>query len=298
MTSAHYGHKIDAKEGYDIIECEVCGFTHVSPLPSFEELDKFYKEAFYVTERPTHFVQKQQDEPWLNLQYADRYDTFEQHLPIGRRNLLDVGAGAGYFLKYGQNRGWAVKGIEPSPQAVTYAQSMGVDQVVGYLTRDTAHHLGTFDVIHASLVLEHVPNPIELIQIMYGMLAEGGIICITAPNDYNPFQKTLREIDNYQPWWVCPDHHLNYFTPSSLQGLLEKQGFSIIQKETSFPLDMFLLMGDNYVGNNTLGRECHHKRVRFETKLAAAGKNDLKRRLYQALAELDLGREICIYAQK
>ncbi|MEL4300398.1 class I SAM-dependent methyltransferase [Shewanella xiamenensis] len=298
MTTEHFGRKIDAKDGYDIIECEVCGFTHVSPLPTFEELDTFYKEAFYVTEKPTFFKQKQEDEAWLNLQYSDRYDTFEQHLPSTRRRVLDVGAGAGYFLKHGQSRGWTVKGIEPSPQAVEYARSMGVDQEVGYLTSESAGQLGQFDVIHASLVLEHVPNPIELIRIMYGMLTEGGIICISTPNDYNPFQQALRDVDKFQPWWVCPQHHLNYFSPDSLQQLLEKHAFTVLRKEASFPIDMFLLMGDNYVGDNTLGRACHHKRVRFETRLAEAGKNDVKRHLYQALAELNLGREICIYGQK
>lgn len=126
------------------------------------------------------------------------------------------------------------------------------------------------------------------------MLTKVGIICISTPNDYNPFQQALRDVDKFQPWWVCP----HYFSPDSLQQLLERHAFNVLSKEASFPIDMFLLMGDNYVGDNTLGRACHHKRVRFETQLAAAGKNELKRKLYQALAELNLGREICIYGQK
>ncbi|MFV7770877.1 class I SAM-dependent methyltransferase [Shewanella marisflavi] len=298
MMSEHIGRKLDSKEGFDIIECETCGFTHISPLPSFEILDKFYKEEFYVTEKPEFFKQKQEDEAWLNLQYSDRYDTFEQYLPSTRRTLLDVGAGAGYFLKHGQQRGWTVKGIEPSPHAVAYAKQMGVDEIIGYLTTETRKALGKFDVINASLVLEHVPNPIELVELMYGMLNDGGILCISTPNDYNPFQQTLAEVEDYQPWWVCPKHHINYFSPDSLQRLLERQKFTVVHKEASFPLDMFLLMGDNYVGDGKLGRNCHHKRVRFESQLASAGKNDLKRALYQVFATLNIGREICIYGQK
>lgn len=69
-------------------------------------------------------------------------------------------------------------------------------------------------------------------------------------------------------------------------------------KETSFPIDMLLLMGDNYIGNEQLGRACHHKRVRFEASLANAGLNELKRKLYRSLAEINLGREVCIYGKK
>ncbi|GAI77011.1 unnamed protein product, partial [marine sediment metagenome] len=47
----HHGEAIDSKDGYDVIECEACGFKHVIPIPTPEELDKLYKEEFYSTEK-------------------------------------------------------------------------------------------------------------------------------------------------------------------------------------------------------------------------------------------------------
>ena len=57
-------------------------------------------------------------------------------------------------------------------------------------------------------------------------------------------------------------------------------------------------MGDNYVGDDELGRACHVKRMTFEKNLAAAGLNDIKRKLYRALAAEGLGREIVLVGRK
>jgi ABC-type hemin transport system ATPase subunit len=57
-------------------------------------------------------------------------------------------------------------------------------------------------------------------------------------------------------------------------------------------------MGDNYVGNDRLGRECHGKRKILEQNLARAGLTGLKRRLYQALASLGIGREVVMVGRK
>ena len=62
-------------------------------------------------------------------------------------------------------------------------------------------------------------------------------------------------------------------------------------------IDMFLLMGQNYVGNDSLGRKCHQMRMSFEQNLEKAGMGELKRDLYRKLASMGLGREIQIVAR-
>ncbi|WP_350976654.1 methyltransferase domain-containing protein [Shewanella sp. AC34-MNA-CIBAN-0136] len=293
----HTGAIIDNKDGFDIIECTQCGFKHVNPLPEHEVLERLYKEEYYSVEKPFSIKRQHEDEVWLNLQYSDRYDTFENQLVAEHRSLLDLGSGPGFFLKHGKERGWNVLGIEPSIQACQHARSLGVDVINDFFNPITASTLGQFDVIHASLVLEHIPNPIELLTLARTCLKPNGIMCITAPNDYNPFQQALVKSGEHLPWWVVPKHHLNYFTPKSLANLLNNIGMEVFLNETTFPMDMFLLMGDDYVGNDQLGRACHQKRMRFDLNLDKAGLNETKRAIYRALASLNIGREICIYAR-
>ena len=226
------------------------------------------------------------------------HHTFEQFLPPHRRRILDAGSGPGFFLLHGKQRGWQVLGIEPSAQAAAHSRELGLEIVEDFLTDETVNELGTFDVVHMSEVLEHIPDPRGMMQLARRLLTPGGLICVAVPNDYNPFQYALRTVCGYQPWWVAPPHHINYFDFESLSRLLSSRGFGVLLREATFPIDMFLLMGDNYVGNDVLGRQCHGKRMMLEQNLAEAGMTNLKRRLYQAFASTGVGREVWVIGQK
>jgi SAM-dependent methyltransferase len=173
-----------------------------------------------------------------------------------------------------------------------------LEVVEDFLTVDTARQLGTFDAIHANEVFEHLPDPRGTVRILSDMLAPGGVLCVCVPNDYSPIQATLRETCGYSPWWVAPPHHINFFSGDSLAKLFTAGGIRVVLREATFPIDLFLLMGENYVGDDDLGRRCHARRKTFELNLVAGGRNDLKRRLYRSLAEFGFGREVVMYGVK
>jgi 2-polyprenyl-3-methyl-5-hydroxy-6-metoxy-1,4-benzoquinol methylase len=170
-----------------------------------------------MTEKPLYLKRYQEDAKWWDLVYRDRYDSFEKLLPVGGRRILDIGSGPGYFLLHGKQRGWETLGIEPSSQAATHSRNLGLKIVEDFLNNKTASKLGDFDVIHMSEVLEHIPDPLGMMNIAKQMLRPGGVICVAVPNDYNPFQTALKKACGYKPWWVSPPHHINYFDCTSLQ---------------------------------------------------------------------------------
>ena len=294
----HHGDLLDSARGFDVIECESCGFKHIVPVPTPRELETVYRHDYYAVEKPLYLERHREDLDWWNLVYAERYETFEGLLPPDRRRILDVGSGPGFFLLHGAQRGWRATGVEPSAQAAAHSRAMGLQIEQDFLTGETARRLGPFDVVHMSDLLEHVPHPVEMVSVASGLLAPGGLICVVVPNDYSPFQRALRTACGYRPWWVAPPHHINYFDFGSLGRLLENAGFEIVNREATFPIDVFLLMGDNYVGNDALGRECHGKRKTLERNLALAGMTDLKRGLYTALASMGIGREAQVIGRK
>lgn len=289
---------LDTINDFEVIDCEACGWIHVFPTPSSEELASLYRSHYYGTEKPLYIERYEEDRAWWDLTYADRYDSFESILPADRRRLLDVGSGPGLFMLSGKNRGWTTLGVEPAQQAAAHSRTLGLDVVEQFLTQDLARQLGTFDVVHMSEVLEHIPDPHAFVALASGLLTPGGLLCIVVPNDYNPLQRVLREHDGYQPWWVAPPHHLNYFSPTSLQALLERSGFETLVSESTFPIEFFLLFGENYVGNDALGRQCHGKRKRLEVLLDRGGQGNLRRRLYRAFAMEGVGREVMVVARK
>ncbi len=292
------GQCIDRINDFDVVACEPCGFVHVLPLPTATQLESMYSHDYYTREKPLYLERHREDLAWWNTVYAERYAAFDEHHPDSGRRILDVGSGPGFFLKHGLDRGWQTLGVEPSRQAAEHARSLGLDIVGDFLTPDTAANLGCFDVVHMSEVLEHIPDPAQMLELAWTLLAPQGLLCVLVPNDYNPLQLALREGCDYSPWWAAPPHHINYFNFESLTRLVERTGFDVVQRESTFPMELFLLMGDNYVGNDALGRSCHAKRKAFETHLTAAGRTPLKQALYRKLAELGLGREVYLIARK
>jgi len=294
----HRGAALDREGTFRVIECEACGFRHVVPLPDAEELRDVYRHEYYAVEKPLYLERSREDEPWWRVVHGERFETFEELLGPGRRRALDVGSGPGVFLAVGEERGWETLGVEPSEQAAAYARGRGLDVVEHFLAPELAPELGTFDAVHLNEVLEHLPDPRGHLALCRELLSPGGVICVAVPNDHRPFQAVLREAAGYAPWWVAPPHHLNYFDFDSLARLFESAGFEVVRRETSFPIDLFLLMGEDYVGDDALGRSCHARRRRFEERMEAAGAGGLKRALYAKLAELGIGRHAILYGRK
>ena len=271
---------------------------HVVPLPSEDELAEEYRHEYYAREKPLYIERYREDLEWWTMVYVERLETFERLVGPGRRKLLEIGSGPGFFLQAGKERGWDVLGVEPAVKAWEHAQSLGLEVLNDVFDDEVRCRLPLFDGVHLSAVLEHVPNPAQMLRAIGDTLNPGGVLCVVVPNDFSEFQRASRETEGLRPWWIAPPHHLNYFNFDSLEALVERMGFTVEVRDTTFPIDMFLLMGEDYVDNDEVGRSCHRRRMRFETNLQRAGLVELKQRFYRACAGLGIGREIVLFARK
>lgn len=231
-------------------------------------------------------------------QFEGRLEDLEARLPKERRRVLDIGAGRCSFIYIARERGWDVLGIEPSEQGKFRAESLSLPFVNDFFSPEVMEGRGRFDLIHANCVLEHVLNPIELIETAFDNLAPGGLLSICVPNDFNPLQSAFVESRNRDPWWVVPLQHINYFDTKSLPGLLERFGFEIEKVEPTFPIELFLLFGDDYVSDSSLGGPVHRRVEQFESSMKQAGKEALLDNLYEAFGKLGFGRRILVTAER
>jgi SAM-dependent methyltransferase len=298
VWQAHAGPCIAHKNSFDIIHCGACGFRHAVPLPGAADLEREYRETYYADEKPTFLAHAGEDQQWGELAQSDRLESFERILGPGRRRILDIGSGPGFFLRTAQARGWNAFGIEPSRQAAAHARGLGLHIAEGFFGAYTAPSLGRFDAINLNNVLEHVPEPIAILEAARGILEPGGVLCVNVPNDFSPFQIAAAATAGTGEWWVAPPHHLNYFDFATLTNLLQRLEFTVAEKTTSFPMEAFLLMGENYTADPALGRACHNKRKAFDLSLEAAGLKETRRAFYRALAETGVGREAVVIAVK
>ena len=174
---SHEGDILDSVGGYDIIACKECNYKHAVPIPTQEQLVKFYQSEFYSLEKPAYIDRMIEDLEWWNLCYDDRYDSFEELLPKGGKKILDIGSGPGYFLNRGNIRGWKAYGIEPSLRAYEHSKKLGRLEIINdFFNEHTTLEVRDFDVIHMSDVLEHLPNPAGVISLAHELLKPSGLL--------------------------------------------------------------------------------------------------------------------------
>lgn len=307
--SMHKGKIIAEKEKYKVIECDTCGFKHLDPIPSYSELLEFYQKEYYKLIQMggrAPEIRKQMGElekakcelEWLShTLYSEILHVLEDNIHKKPKCLLDVGCGAGNFLKFMINAGWDVIGIEPSEDGGQVAMNSDTTIYNISLEEFSVKHpnfKSKFDAINLTNVLEHVPDPIDFLKHAKELLdVDAGIICIRVPNDFNELQIHARKKLNKDLWWVAIPDHINYFNAKSLQKLVESLGFEVFYTSADFPMELFLLMGDNYIENPEVGSHCHKKRVNFELSLP----EDLRLKIYQNLANMGIGRDTMIFAK-
>lgn len=298
----HHGDILTSVGDIHVIDCEVCGFAHVNPLPSSETISAFYQEQFYQVEKTNYFESTQKDKAWHHWHYARRLALIEKHLQLNKLapSLIDIGSGPGSFLKFLQDKAWRALGIEPAPPAVAWTQEQGCEAVASFFTWSIVEQFkGEFSVVHLANVLEHVVDPKEVLDQCYELLPDSGLLFVQVPNDYNRLQGCAIQTKQ-EPWWVSPDHHINYFNFSSLLTLASRCGFAELERSTTFPMELFLLMGKRYTSDPDIGRECHEMRMAlelaFDENLA-----DHPRwidEFYAWLASQGQGREVVLLLQK
>jgi SAM-dependent methyltransferase len=141
--------------------------------------------------------------------------------PGGR--FLEVGFGDGSTLARMRELGWSVVGIEVDPVSVANTRSLGLDTREGPL-KSHAFPDASFDAIYASHVVEHVHDPLGLLQECLRILKPGGTVVMTTPNLASWGHR------RFKADWVPLDspRHLMLFTPQTLRTLVGKAGFRTV----------------------------------------------------------------------
>ena len=155
-------------------------------------------------------------------------DTECRHLtrpPAGGGALLDIGCGNGRFLMLAQEMGWNAEGIDFDSKAVETALERGLVVRQGGI-EILSKEQEKYDVITLSHVIEHVPDPLNLLRSIYRLLKPGGSLWLETPNlaslGHQRFRENWRDLD--------PPRHLILFTPDSLRLALEQAGFKVIKQ--------------------------------------------------------------------
>lgn len=152
-------------------------------------------------------------------------------LIVPKTRVLDVGCGTGSISELIQSYTQAdFHCIEPDSERSACAAARGLKVFQGYLSDEFLREHGPFDHIVFADVLEHLPNPGEMVLIAKNGLAPGGSIIASVPNvaHWSVRLNLVRGRFNYQECGIMDATHLRWFTGSTLHQFFERLGFRVI----------------------------------------------------------------------
>ena len=154
---------------------------------------------------------------------------------LGRRSspplrLCDVGCSSGSLLAVAAKLGFSPSGVEIANNAAETARRAGFEVFCGLL-HEARFADATFHVITAFELIEHLNDPIFLLQECHRILKPDGVLIINTPNAASWTASVMRERwDGFS--LSSMGGHVSFFSPQSLAHLAGQCGFRVERLET------------------------------------------------------------------
>lgn len=209
-------------ERFEVWECGACTARFTQDVPAAAHIGRYYQSENYISHSNTsrglvnklyHQVRK--------ITLRQKRNLIKKVTGLDTGNLLDIGAGTGFFVEAMRSAGWKVTGLEPDEAARRRARDLNI------VLNDAADlpllPPGSFHAITMWHVLEHVHDLHGYLDHISKLLLPGGRLVIAVPN------YTSGDAKAYGEFWAAYDvpRHLYHFSPAAMKTLLNKHGLTL-----------------------------------------------------------------------
>lgn len=209
-------------ETYTYYHCPDCGSIFIDPAP-VDQLKKIYPANYYS------FVSAKKNPVSSIKEWLDR-NMFRKLLRRFKQESLAV-------LDVGGGTGWLLNELKKSDARVRFTQVVDIDSTAKNIALKNGHAYfeGTieqfnttqqFDLILMLNLIEHVADPLAVLQKAGTLLAPGGLILIKTPNTVSLDARLFR--NSYWGGLHCPRHWI-IFSEKSFRMVAAKAGLRIQQ---------------------------------------------------------------------
>lgn len=190
-----------------IYKCSHCGFGYTDQLEA--QAGEYHRDETYI-----------QEEKLFENIFNRRIREVTRYIKTGK--VLEIGCSTGLMLSILQKKGFQVTGVEISKKAAEVARKRGIEVLV--FPFEKIKFDKKFDLVIINHTLEHLEDPLKVLEKAKAILTPKGYLMIDLPNFDSPLAKLLKK-----KWpHLLPDEHLWHFTTKSFQILFKKLDFKIL----------------------------------------------------------------------
>jgi len=191
----------------DIHQCSACGLVQLNstPVPYWREVIR----ATAFSQEMGEFRKKQ-------------FKSFVEQYGLTGKKIVEIGCGKGEYLTLMQDAGAKVVGIEFGETAATHCiqANLCVERLFVESPKVRLRN-APFDAFYILNFLEHLADPNSTLQGIHSNLTDNAIGLIEVPNFDMILKKKL--------FSEFIADHLFYFTRTTLNALLERNGFEVLE---------------------------------------------------------------------
>jgi 2-polyprenyl-3-methyl-5-hydroxy-6-metoxy-1,4-benzoquinol methylase len=192
----------------DIYQCNSCGFMQCHKLNNVLN--------YYVDMKDKSYIETSEQR---SLQMQKIIESFNKVKKRGK--LLDVGAGSGLLVAKANSAGYVAEGIEPSVWLYESAIENNLKMYLGTLPHKKIKN--KYDVVCLIDVIEHVNNPVGMLNEVNNILDNNGIGVLITPDVGSVMARILK-----WKWWHFRIAHIGYFNKKTIELCLNNSGFEIV----------------------------------------------------------------------
>jgi 2-polyprenyl-3-methyl-5-hydroxy-6-metoxy-1,4-benzoquinol methylase len=207
---------------YQINRCRQCALLYSSPI-----LDRAQVESLYQGSAHANVVEGEE----TNVKRTMRH-YYDMARPLLRRRgrALDIGCDVGLLLQVARDDGFEeLRGLEPVPAAASVAARIPGAVISGEFYEQADFPSDHFDLITLVHVVDHLVDPIAILERVRGHLAPGGLALAVVHNSRSLLARLLGE--RFPPYNL---YHHYFFDPATLKRLFERAGFEPMRVASTY----------------------------------------------------------------
>lgn len=210
----------------DFRHCTRCGLLFRQVLPTPDELDAIYKQA-YEEEKIASGGTNQESGAFATRSYARFIEALTRR--AAHASVLDFGAGSGELVAALRERSIEAEGLEFAQEARRFCLEHRGFSLLSDLQALPPDGYGVISMIE---VIEHLTQLQSTLSDLNRLLAPGGTLLISTPNRLG--LRARREKGHWRE--AAKKFHLFLFDQRSLRHHLEKAGFTQVRQIRFSPL--------------------------------------------------------------